>query len=395
MENKILIEEWFGGIGAATQALKILHGDNVSVNNYVELDKHAVNSYNAINGTNFKPKDINELDVSNYPEIDILIAGWPCQDYSVAGLGKGLDGNRSSLILTTIDKIKQMQIKPKKILLENVKGMLSKKHSEGLEMIKNLFRDLGYKWEQVLLNSKHFGVPQSRERVYIVLTRNDIAQKTISHLNQRQDIDKVLKDVLDFSEPTETHQVKNNGNIIFFTNNMSQYNGKIIKVDIDKLNNQSKDKINKVGVLGTFENSEFKEVSFGQDKSVHGVDGMSPTLTTSGTTFKAKVVFEETGAKQVNKFTGVDGQYGTLTHNNGTGNFILNKKTSTIHYRKLSTLECWRLMGFSDEAHNKVKSMKYLTKSGKEKRLISDSQLAKQAGNSIVVNVLVEIFKNI
>ena len=88
------------------------------------------------------------------------------------------------------------------------------------------------------------------------------------------------------------------------------------------------------------------------------------TLTTSGTTFKAKIAYRSDGDQQV-------------------------------HYRKLSTLECWRLMGFSDKAHNDIKNTMTTLKSGKERRLISNSQLAKQAGNSIVVNVLEAIFKEI
>lgn len=335
-EDKIKIIELFGGIGAASQAIKRLYGEEkIHIVDYIELDKKAVLSYNAINSTNFEPTDINDIDMTKYSEVDIMIAGWPCQDYSVAGLGLGLDGTRSSLILLTISKIKEMIKKPKYILLENVKGLLSKKHINDLEYIKELFNELGYNWNQTLLNSKYFGVPQSRERVYILLSRKDLPFIKINHLEERKKIDKVSKDILDFNEPTQT-------------------------IEISKINESDYGK----GVKNEYTNYIYLPPN-NPKKPLNGFQGR--------------------------RLWKIDNHIGTIC----TGSilkifYFINKN---IHYRKISTLECWRLMGFNDESHNKLKLLKYLTKTGEEKRLISDSQLYKQAGNSIVVNVLEEIFK--
>ena len=396
--NKIKVLELFGGIGAATQALKRISKE-VEIIDYVELDKHAVNSYNAMNGTNFVPTDINNIDMKKYPEVDVLIAGWPCQDYSVAGKGLGLEGTRSNLILLTISKIKEMINKPKYILLENVKGILGKKHKQDLEYIKELFSELGYQWNQALLNSKYFGVPQSRERVFMLLTRNDLKQVKIDHLEQRNKVETILADILDFTEPTQTIKLIKENHLKFsnfitlprasdgklingFHNRFWSYekysgtitasatpriyypyekNDKIVELNVNKLKNQNPTGINQVGVLGKPQNDDFKTSNFGAKDRFYGIKGINATATSTDIG-RSKVLYDE----------------GMI-----------------IHYRKLSTLECWRLMGFSDEAHNKIKSLTYLTKNGKEKRLISDSQLAKQAGNSIVVNVLVEIFKEL
>lgn len=580
-QKTIRVAEWFGGIGAATQALKhLLNTDQLEIVDYVELDKWAVRAYNAINGTNYVPKDINTINVDLYGEIDILIAGWPCQDLSVAGKNLGMiKGDRSNLIFTTINKINEMSIKPKYVLLENVKGLLSKKHENDLNTIKQMFDELGYQWEQVLLNSKYFGVPQSRERVFILLTRKDLLKVSLKHLESRNKVDKVLRDVLDFSLPTHTislydmfeynkdNIVEEKGKLwwklsdgslreilkikeenktvnvpftknftnnlmatldgqmptimhgsaryvlvsnhieftnfitlprasdgkvvngyhnrvwssekyvgtstdsatpqIYFKNQMNQYTGKTIKLDLDKLNNQNREEINKVAVLGEFVEKVFATSDFGNKDRLNGVNGVNGTLTSSEST-RQQILFQEHSVNQIKNFTGADGQYQTFTHNNGTGNQIIysdnvereressqehqwqdhsfNQKkdflgvsgisktlragdcdsenkiiwqdisfnqdksvfgidgqsqtlvatspdfknkiaypiNKTIHYRKLSSLECWRLMGFKDEAHNNALS-----------NGVSASQLAKQAGNSIVVNVLVEIFKEV
>lgn len=542
-KDKILAIELFGGIGAATQALKRTFGkDKVKIVDYVELDKHAVRSYNAINGTTFVSTDINDIDMASYPEVDVVIAGWPCQDYSVAGKGLGLEGTRSNLILLTIAKIKEMVNRPKHILLENVKGLLSKKHIDDLEYIKQLFDELGYNWDQAMLNSKYFGVPQSRERVFMLLTRKDLPMKTVKQLEERKTVDKVLRDILDFTEPTQTvsltemvaYNEKNivlkdnkmwwrlsdgslreilkikepNGTInvphsknftnnvmgtpdgqmptlmagstryiiipkydygkgvkfeysnyiylppsnpekplnnlegrrlwksdkfvgtipagqspkVYFTNKMSQYYGKVIELDINKLNNQDRDKINKVATLGTLEGIDseqafktndfgakdrvygidgqhatatatdiarskiaFKDHSFNQKKHFLGVDGVAKTLRAGDCDAENKIAFEEIPFNQDKSVHGVNGQAPTLTTTGADFKAkIAYPNEMIIHYRKLSTLECWRLMGFGDDAHNQCKQVG-----------VSNSQLAKQAGNSIVVNVLEAIFKEI
>ena len=134
MENKnISVLELFGGIGACTKALKNI-GMNVNVVDYVEIDKYAVKSYNAINETNFEPQDITKW--SKDINIDLIMHGSPCQDFSVAGKQAGGDegsGTRSSLMYETIRIIEKLH--PKYIIWENVKNLLSKKHKHNFIII--------------------------------------------------------------------------------------------------------------------------------------------------------------------------------------------------------------------------------------------------------------------
>lgn len=125
-EEPVKVLELFGGIGACTQAFKRV-GIPFEVVDYVEIDKYACKSYNAINGTDFKPQDICEWDKDI--KVDFIMHGSPCQDFSVAGKGLGGDegsGTRSSLMYETIRIVEKL--KPKYVLWENVKNVTGKKH---------------------------------------------------------------------------------------------------------------------------------------------------------------------------------------------------------------------------------------------------------------------------
>lgn len=389
--------EWFGGIGAYTKALKNIL-PLAELYDYVELDDEAVASFNALNGTNFKPTDINDLDIENYPELDMIIAGWPCQDYSVSGKQLGLEGTRSSLILLTISKIKEMKNKPKHILLENVKGLLGKKHTEDLAYIKQLFEELGYQWDQVLLNSKYFGVPQSRERVYMLLTRNDLPKKTINHLVERNTVDKTFKDILDFSIPTKTFEATEKTGKIYIKNEMSHYGDNyfekkgrrvFLEVDLDLINNPKQGEINKVATLGWFEDENFIPLPFAQKRFLLSIDGVSKTLrggtkTTGGDPhYENGVFFKAIPFYQDQSFHSVEGQSPTLVANSPDfkAKIAYQGEKDIYHYRILTPLETWLLMGFTEDDYNKASQV-----SGK-------TALTKQAGNSIVVNVLEAIIR--
>lgn len=164
--KQIKIIELFGGIGSATEALKRL-GFNVEVVDYVEIDKFAVASYNAINGENFEPQDITKYDKDL--KCDLIMHGSPCQDFSVAGLGKGGDensGTRSSLLYESLRII--AKTKPKYAIWENVKGVLSAKHKPNFDKYIQKMSDLGYENYYQVLNAKDYEIPQKRERVFVV-----------------------------------------------------------------------------------------------------------------------------------------------------------------------------------------------------------------------------------
>lgn len=193
ISTKLKVLELFGGIGACTAALKRL-GIDFEVADYVEIDKYAVASYNAINKTNFEPQDITKWDKDI--EVDLIMSGSPCQDFSLAGLGKGGDkgsGTRSSLMYENIRIIEKL--KPKYVIWENVKNLLSKKHIHNFNAYLEAMEELGYYSYYQVLNAKDYGIPQNRERVFTVSIRKDINK--LFTFPPKQELKLKLKDLLE------------------------------------------------------------------------------------------------------------------------------------------------------------------------------------------------------
>ena len=162
--------ELFGGIGACTTALRRI-GVDVEVADYVEIDKYAVASYNAINVTNFEPQDICAWDKNI--EVDLICGGFPCQDISVAGKQAGIvEGKTRSGLMYEMMRIIS-KLKPKYVMAENVKNILSDKHRPQLEEYLCFLSNNGYLVTMDVLNAKDYGIPQNRERIYILGVRND------------------------------------------------------------------------------------------------------------------------------------------------------------------------------------------------------------------------------
>ena len=162
----IRILELFGGIGACSKALERLEID-YEIADYVEIDKYAVKSFNAIHNTNFEPQDICKWDKDI--EVDLIMHGSPCQDFSLAGKQAGGDkdsGTRSSLMYETIRIVEKL--KPKYVIWENVKNLLSKKHRHNFDAYLETMEQLGYVNYYQVLNAKDYGIPQNRERVFTV-----------------------------------------------------------------------------------------------------------------------------------------------------------------------------------------------------------------------------------
>ena len=174
----IKVLELFGGIGAFTQALKRC-GIDYEIADYVEIDKYAVKSYNAINGTNFEPQDITEWDKDL--DVDFIISGSPCQDFSVAGKqlgGEQGSGTRSSLLWHSVRIIEKLG--PKYVLWENVKNVVGKKHRHVFDKYLETMEQLGYRNYWQIMNAKDYGVPQNRERVFMVSIRNDLDRNSFT-----------------------------------------------------------------------------------------------------------------------------------------------------------------------------------------------------------------------
>ena len=174
--KKFTFIDLFAGIGGFHIAMHENGGKCVFAS---EWDKYARMTYEA-NFRKYSPVmfdkglfagDINEVDLGNIPQFDILCAGFPCQPFSNAGLRKGFEDTRGTLffrIAEIIDHHKEKGFPPRVILLENVKGLKTHNKGKTLKTILRVLDDLGYKFNTEILNAKYFGVPQNRERIFIV-----------------------------------------------------------------------------------------------------------------------------------------------------------------------------------------------------------------------------------
>ena len=168
MTNKIKFLDLFGGIGGFRLGLEKA-SDRFECIDYIEIDKYAVKSYNAIFQEEHEPKDATKIQPENLPDFELLCAGFPCQAFSIAGNRKGFEDTRGTLFFE-IARITREKL-PKILLLENVKGLLNHADGETFKQILSTLDELGYNAQWQVLNSKYHGVPQNRERVFIVASR--------------------------------------------------------------------------------------------------------------------------------------------------------------------------------------------------------------------------------
>lgn len=276
--------ELFAGIGACSKALERL-GIEHEIVDAAEIDKYAIKSFNAIHGTNFEPQDITKWDKDI--ACDLIMHGSPCQDFSVAGLGKGGDkgsGTRSSLMYETLRIVEKL--KPKYVIWENVKNLLSKKHRHNFDAYIEAMEQLGYKSKHQVLNAKNYGIPQNRERVFTVsvLGENNFVfpepielTATLKDLLEDEVDEKYYlsdEQVASFKASTEKAQAKGNG-------------FKFEPLERERESNRSRnlhesgeqtDRQLYQGVIGRVEAINGHDIL----KRVYGLDGCAPTLSTMG-----------------------------------------------------------------------------------------------------------------
>lgn len=335
----------FSGIGGFRLGLELAGHTPVG---YVEIDKFARQSYNAMYDTTgeWTATDITKVTDEEWSKfngkVDIIAGGFPCQAFSIAGKRLGfLDSTKGTLFFEIARAAKQ--IKPRYLFLENVKGLLNHEGGNTFRTILNTLDELGYDVEWRVLNSKDFGVPQNRERVYI-----------IGHLREYS------------------------GREVFpFFGENSEVNQSTVKQ------------------LGNISDSD----SFGgnpQTGRVYSDDGLSPTLNTmQGGGREPKVMVKEATKNGYDIATVGDSiniaQPNSKTRRGRVGHGVANTLvtgseqatlTSDYRIRKLTPRECWRLQAFPDELFDKAQATG-----------MSDSQLYKQAGNSVTVNVIEYIAK--
>lgn len=373
MNIKLL--ELFGGIGACTKALKRLC-INVNIVDYVEIDKYAVKSYNAINGTNFEPRDIREWDKDI--EVDLIMHGSPCQDFSLAGKQAGGDkdsGTRSSLMYETIRIIEKL--KPKYVLWENVKNILSKKHIHNFNNYLKALRDLGYKNYYQVLNAKDYGIPQNRERVFVVSILGNRNYKFPIGIKCNNKINRLFN----FSARQDCRVVyDNNGLCPTLVAGIGE-GGRKVPMFIDRDFNFPQPQKLKLKLKDMLEDN-VDEKYYLSDKMVKYISATG-TANFRNPDSKINLDIARPLTTDQNKRAGTT----NYLSNGLPNNYNLNDTgyiSDSIRIRKLTPKECWRLMGFDDCDVDRC------IKIG-----ISNCQLYKQAGNSIVVNVLEAIFREL
>lgn len=368
--EQISVLELFGGIGACTKALKNI-GMNVNVVDYVEIDKYAVKSYNAINGTNFEPQDIKEWN--KYINVDLIMHGSPCQDFSVAGKQAGGDlgsGTRSSLLYETIRIVGKL--KPKYVVWENVKNLLSKKHKHNFDNYINKLDELGYNSYYQVLDAKDYGVPQHRERIYTVSIRKDIDKGNFK-FPEKESLKTVLKDLLE-KEVDGKYYLSEKMVNCFMSNGTGNYPRR--ERFLQNINRKNQDIANAIITTeGNKPTCNFIKVDETVKPSVAiNFEREKEKIATT----KKEIYHCECDSGWQDNEIGIKVTPTIRANNNNTfcldGNWVI---------RKLTPRECWRLMGFDDEDFDKAQKVN------------SNTQLYKQAGNSIVVRVLEKIFRNL
>lgn len=158
----------FAGIGGFDFGLNAVGGECVFAS---EIDKFAKQAYTTLHG--LEPHgDITKIDAKDIPEHDVIAAGFPCQSFSVAGKRGGFEDARGTLFFEVARIAADKQ--PKVLLLENVKGLVGHDKGKTLDTIVKTLNEIGYRVDFEVLNSKYFGVPQNRERIFIVAIREDL-----------------------------------------------------------------------------------------------------------------------------------------------------------------------------------------------------------------------------
>lgn len=353
------ILELFGGIGACSKALERL-GIKYELSDYVEIDKFAVKSFNAIHNTNFVPQDIREWNKDL--DVDLIMHGSPCQDFSISGKGLGGDkdsGTRSSLMYETLRIV--AKLKPKYVIWENVKNLLSEKHRHNFEEYLIEMNYIGYNNYYKVLNAKDYGIPQNRERVFTISIRKDINKKFI--FPETEELKLRLKDFLE-DNVDKKYYLKDNISISNIEN--SGTTPKVVGG------------FGKIGSTGQFH----------QQNRIYD-NNIAISVTTSFNPYyvEKRIIYEKPILRKGwhRKACEVLNTNGITTCLHTQSNNLLQKikEDDSLKIRKLTPRECWRLMGFDDEDFNKAQEVN------------SNTQLYKQAGNSIVVNVLEKILINL
>ena len=331
---------------------------------FCEIDKFARASYKAIHDTKgeIELHDITAVSdefVRGIGSVDIICGGFPCQAFSIAGNRRGFEDTRGTLFFE-IARFASI-LKPRYLFLENVKGLLNHENGITFETIISTLDELGYNVEWQVLNSKDFGVPQNRERVFI-----------IGHL--RGECTRRVFPLSGENQSTISRSVMKIGNINPSGNGM---NGEVYQADgLAPTLTTNKGEGQKIAIKSnTIKQLGVLQPNFNQCGVIYETDGIAPTIRAyQGGGLEPKIIQRGHGYNQ----GGEHDIAPTLTSNSYQEN---NHLSDGYRIRKLTPRECWRLQGFPDWAFDKAQEVN------------SNSQLYKQAGNSVTVNVIAAIAK--
>lgn len=370
--------DFFAGVGGFRRGMEMAGHTCLG---HCEIDKFANMSYKEIH----QPKeeewfgtDIRRTNADELPRADVWCFGFPCQDISVAGKQLGFKGQRSSLFFTVTRLIRDSkeEDRPKYLFIENVKNLLSV--NGGSDFLKLLIEldEIGYDAEWQVLNSKNFGVPQNRERVFIIgHLRGRSGRKVfpIGGISQKANINIIGTTVKPGAKGTNSrHWVHDTEGDIGALSATDYKQPKQILVRAVL----TPDRIEKRQNGRRFK--ELGEPMFtltAQDR--HGIAIKEATkrgyaIAEKGDSINLEQPNSKTRRGRVGK-----GIANTLTCSCNQGTL------DGYRIRKLTPKECWRLQGWNDEDFEKAA------------RVCSDSQLYKQAGNGVTVNVIYEIAKRL
>mgnify|MGYP000850686579 CR=1 FL=1 len=369
---KIKVIELFAGVGSQAMALRNI-GIDYEVIGISEIDKFAYKSYEAIHG---KVKNFGDITkINKLPYCDLLTYSFPCQDLSVAGHQKGISKDTRSGLLLEVERLllkaKENGTLPKYLLLENVKNLVGKKFIKDFEHWLSFLNSLGYYSNWEVLNAKDYGIPQNRERVFVVSSLENMHYKFPNPVELKSKMKDLLEEKVNEKYYLSEQYLKH------FTDTKNR-NG---FVRAERFNPRKLEDCSTTTRAGSRPTDNFI-IQKGHGFNRGGVKRVVPSLTKSSWHENNFVANINPSGKGMNGNVYRTNLSPTLTTNKGEGIKILQNNDYRI--RKLTPLECWRLMGFRDLDYYAAKSIG-----------TSNAQLYKQAGNSIVVTILEAIFRNL
>ena len=359
----------FSGIGSIENALKRLNL-NYKIMFAGDIDPFCKSSYFSnydIDDTRWH-NDITEFSAKNFRgNIDLLVGGSPCQAFSMVGNRKGFEDARGTLFYEFARIIDETN--PKVFIYENVKGLVNHDKGRTWAIVKRIFKNLGYKIFFRTLNSKDYGIPQHRDRIFVVGFRD---QKTCfkfpCKIPLKVKMSDFLEDTIDSKYYLKEKGVKFVTKTINHKKKFTQINGKIALCQ--KANQQ----FNWHGDFIFEEINKFTKF----DVFVFNVNDVEEKYYLSEKVEKYVLANGTKNFKTNNNFTDLEVARPLLQtmhkmHRAGVDNYVTHKG----RIRKLTPRECLRLMGFTDAF----------------KIVVSDTQAYRQAGNSIVSDVLIALLK--